>query len=133
MSYQVGEKVCFSEPSSGSKRWDWNNEATYAGGPFYMNLASKGEVSHMLLSPAGHHFTCPDDRVRPAPPEPEWEYLLLEHQEADEDFWTWGGYPGYGLLNCHIEDYDHVTRRQVGKPETVEVLTREQVEGLRND
>ena len=121
--YKLGEKVCFSEPSSGSKRWDWNNEATYAGGPFYMNSASKGEVSHMLLSSAGHHFTCPDDRLRPAPPQPVWEYGHDVHLLREPSKTVW--YKIVGPISTY--------RRQVDKPETIQYLTPKQVEELRND
>jgi len=60
-----------------------------------------------------------------ASPEPEWEYGYEPVGGGDTTSWVRKGepYPRSQLFY----------RRQVGKPETVELLTAEQVEELRND
>jgi len=131
--YKPGDPVEFTDfPTAGRDHSaGTTRKGTIVHGPYRERVTMPQVV--LINTDPGVCVTRAVSKIRPAPPEPEWEYLLLEYQEAGKYVWAWEGYPGYDILNYHIEDYDHVTRRQVGKPETVECLTQSQVEELRSD
>ena len=61
--------------------------------------------------------------INPAPPEPEWEYGYRRGQ-----FVEWFNKPDSPMTIGTLQ-----YRQQVGKPETIEHLTPEEVEELRNE
>jgi len=112
--YKPGDKVECRGKSSTKDSW---SSGIYKYGPFKHD---RHKVSHLIESELGYHYVWGNDEIRPAPPEPEWEYGRQS---------IVGGATLWHSSICEDLQY----RRQVGKPETIEHLTPEQVEALRND
>ena len=94
---------------------------TFEYGPYRSN--PNGKEYALVKFENGYCDTVSLESLRPAPREPEWEYGADSIAGGAGTAWS-----------DDINRYAHTCyRRQKGKPETIEFISPEQVEELRNE